>query len=90
MQEVMTLLEMIARPAVAVIGGGILGWEREVHNKPAGLRTQMMVALGASVFTLVTLEFFQRLSLSDASIRVDPLRALAGNRWWLLCHSPAT
>jgi putative Mg2+ transporter-C (MgtC) family protein len=78
MQEVMTLLEMIARPAVAVIGGGILGWEREIHNKPAGLRTQMMVALGASVFTLVTLEFYRRLSLSDASIRVDPLRVIEG------------
>jgi putative Mg2+ transporter-C (MgtC) family protein len=77
-EEILGLLEMIARPTVAVIGAGILGWEREVHKKPAGLRTQMMVALGASIFTLATLEFYRGISLAGGTIRIDPLRVVEG------------
>lgn len=72
------LLEMIARPLLAVVGAGILGWEREIHNKPAGLRTQMMVALGASIFTLATLEFYRSVRLAGEAARVDPLRVIEG------------
>lgn len=32
-----------------------MGWEREAGDKPAGLRTHMMVSLGAAVFTLAAL-----------------------------------
>jgi putative Mg2+ transporter-C (MgtC) family protein len=78
MEELAGLLEMIARPTVAVLGAGILGWEREVHKKPAGLRTQMMVALGASIFTLATLELYRDISLAEGTIRIDPLRVVAG------------
>jgi putative Mg2+ transporter-C (MgtC) family protein len=78
MEDLAGLLEMIARPAVAVVGAGILGWEREAHGKPAGLRTQMMVALGASIFTLATLEFYRDIGLAGGTIRIDPLRVVEG------------
>jgi putative Mg2+ transporter-C (MgtC) family protein len=78
MEEIAGILELIARPAVAVLGGGMLGWQRERHNKPAGLRTQMMVALGASMFTLATLEFYRSISLAAGTARIDPLRVVEG------------
>lgn len=44
------------RLLVAVILGGMLGYERETRGISAGLRTHMLVALGAAIFVLVPLE----------------------------------
>ncbi len=44
------------RLTMAVILGGLLGYERETHGISAGLRTHMLVALGAALFVLVPLE----------------------------------
>jgi Uncharacterized membrane protein len=33
--------------------GGVIGWERENNNRPAGLRTHMLVAIGAAVIMLM-------------------------------------
>jgi putative Mg2+ transporter-C (MgtC) family protein len=41
------------RLIVAVVLGGVLGYERERRGAPAGLRTHMLVALGAALFVLV-------------------------------------
>lgn len=49
--------DMVARLVVAAALSGIIGLEREVAQKNAGLRTHMLVGLGASVFTLLSLEF---------------------------------
>jgi putative Mg2+ transporter-C (MgtC) family protein len=37
--------------------GAIVGIEREITHKPAGLRTHMLVSLGASLFTIVSIDF---------------------------------
>jgi len=34
--------------------GGLIGLERQLHDKPAGLRTNILICLGAAVFTLVS------------------------------------
>lgn len=44
------------RLLVAVLLGGLLGYERESRGISAGLRTHMLVALGAAIFVLVPLE----------------------------------
>jgi putative Mg2+ transporter-C (MgtC) family protein len=44
------------RLAVAAILGGLLGVEREMIGKAAGLRTHMLVSLGAALFVLVPAE----------------------------------
>ncbi|HEY6772423.1 MAG TPA: MgtC/SapB family protein [Oxalicibacterium sp.] len=44
------------RLLVAVLLGGMLGYERESRGISAGLRTHMLVALGAAIFVLVPLE----------------------------------
>ena len=41
---------------LAAILGGIIGVEREIRDKPAGLRTHMLVSLGSAVFVLAPLE----------------------------------
>ena len=43
----------------AVVLGGAIGLEREINGKPAGLRTNIIICLGAAAFTLVA----QRLGL---------------------------
>ncbi len=48
--------EMTMRMVLALVLGGVLGWERETRHKPAGLRTLMLVSLAAAVFVLATLE----------------------------------
>lgn len=48
----MTDLEMIARVALAAALGAVLGIEREVNHKTAGLRTHTLVAAGAALFTV--------------------------------------
>lgn len=41
------------RVAVAALLGGLIGFEREFSDQPAGLRTHLLVSLGAALFTLV-------------------------------------
>ena len=46
-------LEMIIRIFVAVLIGCIVGIEREYKNRPAGLRTHVLVSLGACMIALI-------------------------------------
>ncbi|MEI7908565.1 MAG: MgtC/SapB family protein [Verrucomicrobiota bacterium] len=47
----------IALALASVICGAILGAERERHEKPAGLRTLILVCLGSTVFTIISFVF---------------------------------
>lgn len=47
---------IVVRVLMAAILGGALGFERELHRKAAGLRTHIVVAVGAAVFVMVGLE----------------------------------
>lgn len=40
----------------AAVLGGVIGWQRQSEDKPAGVRTHVLVALGAALFVLVPLE----------------------------------
>lgn len=50
-----SIIEAVVRLGAAIVCGSLLGWEREVQRKPAGLRTHMMVSLGSATFTLLLL-----------------------------------
>ena len=50
--------EFILRIALAFIYGGIIGFERERVDRPAGLRTHILVALGAAQFTILSFYAF--------------------------------
>lgn len=64
------------RLAIAVILGGIIGLERELAARPAGLRTHMMIALAAALLTLVTFELLALPSLAAYTGKSDPLRLI--------------
>jgi putative Mg2+ transporter-C (MgtC) family protein len=66
----------ILRLGAAVVLGGIIGWEREVHSKPAGLRTHMAVALGACMFTLLGFEIVAESANGGDHVRADPVRII--------------
>jgi putative Mg2+ transporter-C (MgtC) family protein len=67
--------EVLIRLASATLCGALLGFEREAQNKPAGLRTYMMVGLGAAAFTLLALELA---SDPENGSRPDPTRVMQG------------
>ena len=51
----LTFSQILIRFAVALILGALLGLERELVGKEAGIRTEMLVAGGASIFTIIGL-----------------------------------
>ncbi len=51
-----TQIDLIIRLIIAAILGGVIGIERETANKPAGLRTYVLVSMGSAMFTLITLQ----------------------------------
>lgn len=51
-------LELIGRILLAFILGGAIGFEREREEKPAGLRTHILVAVGSCLFTILSLYAF--------------------------------
>jgi putative Mg2+ transporter-C (MgtC) family protein len=46
-------MNTLLRIAVAVLASGVIGFEREYHNRPAGLRTHILVGLGAAMVALM-------------------------------------
>jgi putative Mg2+ transporter-C (MgtC) family protein len=51
----LTLEQMLMRFGIALVLGGLLGMERELVGKEAGIRTEMLVAGGASLFSMMGL-----------------------------------
>jgi putative Mg2+ transporter-C (MgtC) family protein len=51
---------IIARLLLAAALGGVVGLERELRRKPAGLRTNMFICMGSALFTLLSEEISQR------------------------------
>lgn len=54
----MPQLEMVLKLVLATLFGGVVGYERELSDKPAGLRTHILVCLGSTLFTLTSLYGF--------------------------------
>lgn len=71
-------LRVIGSVAIAMLLGGIIGFEREMANKPAGFRTHMLLAGAAALITSladVLAQGFASASYSEL-LRVDPLRVV--------------
>src|SRR5262245_61812218 len=69
------------RLLLATLLGGLRGWEREARDKPAGLRTHMLVSIGSATFTLLGFETGAELSEhagKDGHEGVDPTRIIQG------------
>lgn len=71
-----TLKEGALRLALAVVLSTVVGLDRELMNKPLGLRTNMLVALGAASFSLMALLLVDVLRDSPSVVRIDPVRVM--------------
>jgi putative Mg2+ transporter-C (MgtC) family protein len=72
--DVALQLDLSVRLIVASLLGLAIGFEREIHGHPAGLRTHMLVAVGSGLFTVLSIHGF----LGEAGAApVDPTRIAA-------------
>ncbi len=53
-----TLVDQIFRLLLAAAMGALIGLERDFKKKPAGIRTHMLVCLGACIYTLISVSEF--------------------------------
>ncbi len=67
--------EIILRVVTALFLCGLIGLERQVYNKPAGLRTHALVGLGSAVFMLIALMLVR---MEEGGFAVDASRIAAG------------
>ncbi len=51
--DISTELTLLPRLLIATVLGGIIGYEREIHGRAAGIRTYAAVSLGAAMFTII-------------------------------------
>ena len=58
--------EVLLRLFIAAVLGGAIGVERELRERQAGLRTHLVVSVGAALFTLVSAYGFTRLRRSES------------------------
>jgi len=61
-----TTIALIFRILLSVILGAIVGFEREIEEKPAGIRTHILVCMGATLFTISSF-YLTPLSSGDAT-----------------------
>jgi putative Mg2+ transporter-C (MgtC) family protein len=71
-------VEMIARIAAGAVLGGVIGYERDRHRRPVGLRTHLIVAMAAATFMVISSQFvyFQHYAKEDL-VTVDTSRIAA-------------
>jgi putative Mg2+ transporter-C (MgtC) family protein len=70
--------DVLARLALAATLGAAIGFERELREREAGLRTHLLVCLGSALFTIVSAYGFREfLTSGDAVVRADPTRIAA-------------
>ncbi len=69
----------LAKLLLAAFLGGMIGLEREVHGRPAGFRTHLLVSLGSCLFVISSIQFYLLYgdSSGSQSLGVDPGRVAA-------------
>jgi putative Mg2+ transporter-C (MgtC) family protein len=68
-------LDLAVRLVLAAAFGAAIGFEREIHDHPAGMRTHLLVALGSALFTVVSI--FGFVGAVQGQAAVDPSRVAA-------------
>jgi putative Mg2+ transporter-C (MgtC) family protein len=68
--------EATVRLLVATLLGGLIGWEREHNNHPAGLRTHILVSVGSALIMLLSIYGFSDF-VDEKNVRMDPARLAA-------------
>ncbi len=69
-------LVILFRLAVTVVLTGLLGWERQIVGKAAGLRTHILVGVGAATFVGLSEMLVQHFAVYEQGLQLDPTRVL--------------
>jgi putative Mg2+ transporter-C (MgtC) family protein len=69
-------MELVIRVMLAVICGGLIGFEREWSNQAAGLRTHILVSMGSTTIMLLSIYGFTGF-VKEAHLNIDPARLAA-------------
>lgn len=71
---------IVARLLLAAVFGAAIGFEREWRNRPAGLRTHVLVCVAAATFGILTIEIVHApmftVDVAKDAVKVDPIRAV--------------
>lgn len=78
MLEPITEQDMILRFVCATICAAVIGLEREVKHKNAGIRTYILVCLGCTGFTVLIFNITAHLSGMGVDAEIDPARIIQG------------
>jgi len=70
--------EIIIRLVLGGIIGGLIGFEREVHGRAAGFRTQLLVCVAAVLIMVISENYYYYIRNLDPLVRIDPARIAAG------------
>ena len=69
-------LTILFKVIIAVCMGGIIGIERELSRKPAGIRTHMFVAGAAALILSISTLLIEEFSMSAGQVSSDPVRVI--------------
>ena len=73
--DVSTELQMLGKVIMGALLGGLVGLEREFAEKPAGLRTHMLVGATAAFFVMLATRMISSFD-SQEIMNVDPVRVI--------------
>lgn len=65
---------IVARLLLAAVFGAAIGFEREWRNRPAGLRTHILICVAAAIYALLTVEIVHAPMFMREGARFDPIR----------------
>ena len=65
---------IVARLLLAALFGAVIGFEREWRNRPAGLRTHILVCVAAAIYALLTIEIVHAPMFVHDGSQFDPIR----------------
>jgi putative Mg2+ transporter-C (MgtC) family protein len=72
-------LAILVKLLLAAVAGAVIGFEREKHGRPAGLRTHLLVAVGSCLMLIVSESFQLKYAAFgvESAVRLDPARTAA-------------
>lgn len=72
-------LSILIKLLLAALAGGLVGLERETHGRPAGMRTNLLVSVGACTMMIISEAFCLKYGIDggDTTLRLDPSRIAA-------------
>ena len=76
--EFISVGEALARVMFAGVCGLVVGFDREAKHKPVGVRTYVLICMGAAAYAIISLELAFRFSAEAGDTTVDPSRLIQG------------